>query len=149
MWSTGLVGPQHVGSSRTRARACVPCNGRRILNHCATREALVSLVFRCSVPKQGLSEHSPPCSQSLVLCCLCSWAYSPISSKADLYCSSTDPNPTPPSSRRAWPGLHPPTLRLYPQAFVSSRITRVTPWEDRPQGNTVHSPSLQQPSGSH
>ena len=35
----GLVAPRHVGSSWTRARTCVPCTGRRILNHCATREA--------------------------------------------------------------------------------------------------------------
>ena len=28
-----------MGSSQTRARTCVPCIGRRILNHCATREA--------------------------------------------------------------------------------------------------------------
>ena len=28
------------GSSRTRARTRVPCIGRRILNHCVTREAL-------------------------------------------------------------------------------------------------------------
>ena len=34
----GLVAPQHVGSSRTKARTRVPCIGRRILNHCATRE---------------------------------------------------------------------------------------------------------------
>ena len=27
-----------MGSSRTRARTCVPCIGRQILNHCATRE---------------------------------------------------------------------------------------------------------------
>ena len=38
--TTGLVAPRHVGSSRTRARTCVPCIGRRILNHCATREVL-------------------------------------------------------------------------------------------------------------
>ena len=36
---TGLVVPRHVGSSRTRARTRVRCIGRRILNHCATREA--------------------------------------------------------------------------------------------------------------
>ena len=36
----GLVAPQHVGSSRTRARTRVPCIGRWILNHCATREVL-------------------------------------------------------------------------------------------------------------
>ena len=35
----GLVAPRHVGPSWTRARTCVPCIGRRILNHCATREA--------------------------------------------------------------------------------------------------------------
>ena len=36
----GLVAPQHVGSSQTRARTRVPCIGRRILNHCATRKSL-------------------------------------------------------------------------------------------------------------
>ena len=35
----GLVAPRHVGSSWTRAQTRVPCLGRRILNHCATREA--------------------------------------------------------------------------------------------------------------
>ena len=35
---SGLVALQHVGSSWTRARTRVPCIGRRILNHCATRE---------------------------------------------------------------------------------------------------------------
>ena len=39
LWLTGLVAPRHVGSSRTRARTHVPCIGRWILNHCATREA--------------------------------------------------------------------------------------------------------------
>ena len=39
--STGLVAPWHVGSSQTRARTRVPCVGRQILNHCATREALL------------------------------------------------------------------------------------------------------------
>ena len=38
LWHTGLVAPWHVGSSRTRARTRVPCTGRWILNHCATRE---------------------------------------------------------------------------------------------------------------
>ena len=32
------VAPWHVGSSWTRDRTCIPCIGRRILNHCATRE---------------------------------------------------------------------------------------------------------------
>ena len=40
MWRMGLVAPRHVRSSQTRARTRVPCIGRRILNHCATRETL-------------------------------------------------------------------------------------------------------------
>ena len=43
LWLTGLVAPRHVGSSQTRARTRVPCIGRQILNHCATREALYIL----------------------------------------------------------------------------------------------------------
>ena len=39
LWPTGPVAPRHVGSSQTRARTRVPCIGRQILNHCATREA--------------------------------------------------------------------------------------------------------------
>ena len=35
----GPVALRHVGSSQTRARTRVPCIGRQILNHCATREA--------------------------------------------------------------------------------------------------------------
>ena len=42
LWCKGLVAPQHVGSSQTRARTRVPCIGRWILNHCTTREALLS-----------------------------------------------------------------------------------------------------------
>ena len=38
MWCMGSVAPRHVGSSRTRGQTHVPCIGRRILNHCATRE---------------------------------------------------------------------------------------------------------------
>ena len=37
----GLVAPRHVGSSRTGARTRVPRIGRRILNHCTTREVLL------------------------------------------------------------------------------------------------------------
>ena len=40
MWLTGLAAPRHVGSSQTRPQTRVPCIGRQILNHCATREAL-------------------------------------------------------------------------------------------------------------
>ena len=39
MCSSDLVAPRHVGSSQTRACTRVPCIGRQILNHCATREA--------------------------------------------------------------------------------------------------------------
>ena len=46
LWLTGLVAPQHVGSSQTRARTRVPCIGRQILNHCATREAHREDVFK-------------------------------------------------------------------------------------------------------
>ena len=45
MWLTGPVAPRHVGSSQTRARTRVPCIGRQILNHCATREAPVYVVL--------------------------------------------------------------------------------------------------------
>ena len=39
LWLSGPAAPRHVGSSQTRARTRVPCIGRQILNHCATREA--------------------------------------------------------------------------------------------------------------
>ena len=38
----GLVALRHVGSSQTRGRTHVPYIGRRILNHCATREVPLS-----------------------------------------------------------------------------------------------------------
>ena len=44
LWPTGLVAPRHVGSSQTRAPTRVPCVGRQILNHCATREAPVNTI---------------------------------------------------------------------------------------------------------
>ena len=43
LWLTSLVAPRHVGSSQTRARTRVPCIGRQTLNHCATREAPISI----------------------------------------------------------------------------------------------------------
>ena len=51
LWRTGLVAPWHVRSSRTRARTRVPCIGRQILNHCATREAFKFILccwFSCT-----------------------------------------------------------------------------------------------------
>ena len=46
LWLTGLIAPRHVGSSQTRARTRVTCIGRQILNHCATREALISTLLK-------------------------------------------------------------------------------------------------------
>ena len=46
LWLTGPVAPRHVESSQTRARTRVPCIGRQILNHCATREALTWRVLK-------------------------------------------------------------------------------------------------------
>ena len=37
-----------MGSSRTRVRTCVPCIGREILNHCATREAPI-YILKCNL----------------------------------------------------------------------------------------------------
>ena len=49
------MAPRHVGSSRTRDRTCVPCVGRRVLNHCTTREVPFSryLVIVSPVLKDG------------------------------------------------------------------------------------------------
>ena len=38
MWHTGLVAPQHVGSSRIGDQTHVPCPGRQIPNHWMIRE---------------------------------------------------------------------------------------------------------------
>ena len=46
LWLTGLVAPRHVGSSQTRARTRVPCIGRQIFNHCATREGPQCSIFK-------------------------------------------------------------------------------------------------------
>ena len=65
LWCTGLVAPRHVGSSRTRALTRVPCIGRRILNHFATREVPVFLAVLCNMlvgsqfPDEGLNPVPP------------------------------------------------------------------------------------------
>ena len=46
LWSMGLISPQHVGSFRTRAQTRVPCIGRWIFNHCATREAPTVFILK-------------------------------------------------------------------------------------------------------
>ena len=53
LWHTNLVAPRHVGSSWTRARTGVPCIGRQILNHCATREAQRYKYLLICQPKTG------------------------------------------------------------------------------------------------
>ena len=53
LWHTGLVALRRVGSSRTRARIRVPCTGRWILNHCATREVPQILVLNNSREQRG------------------------------------------------------------------------------------------------
>ena len=40
MWCVGSVAPQHVESSWSRDRSCVPCIGRRILNHWTPQEVM-------------------------------------------------------------------------------------------------------------
>ena len=45
----GLVALRHVGSSRTRDRTRVRCIGRRILNHCTTREAQDCSLDHCDM----------------------------------------------------------------------------------------------------
>ena len=82
LWLTGLVAPRHVGSSQTRAWTHVPCIGRQILNHCATREAhkhmfkwyhgrtsLVAQCLRIRLPMQGtqawsLVREDPTCCRA-------------------------------------------------------------------------------------
>ena len=58
LWRTGLVALRHAGSSRTRAGTRVPCIGRRILNHCATREA-PAWVLKPPLPN---CDTVPPCA---------------------------------------------------------------------------------------
>ena len=61
MWCTGLVALQHAGSSQTRDRTHVSCIGRRILNHCVTREAHPhqSSLFLLSLCPGSLTVHFP------------------------------------------------------------------------------------------
>ena len=72
-----------MGSSRTRARTLVPCVGRRILNHCATREAPYPFLkwwyssYLCPKPTFFSHpicffkrySHLCPCFQSPSICC--------------------------------------------------------------------------------
>ena len=60
LWLTGLVALRHVGSSQTRARTRVPCIGRQILNHCATREAPSPVLIQ----REREALRIPPCFHS-------------------------------------------------------------------------------------
>ena len=51
----GLSTPPHVGSSQTSDQTRVPCIGRRILNHCATREAQDCTFLIKDFPDRSLS----------------------------------------------------------------------------------------------
>ena len=82
-WVVAHVAPRHVGSSQTRARTRVPCIGRQTLNHCATKEALVStilIIFSNQLHDfHGLHEAKSPSCNSLCVSCahvkfLISWA---------------------------------------------------------------------------
>ena len=59
MWQTSLVALWHVGSSRTRDRTRVPCTGRLILNHCATREVphIIILLTSLQAPSGAKIHH--------------------------------------------------------------------------------------------
>ena len=59
--------PQHVGSSWTRDRTCVPCIGRQILNHWTTREVPRSVNFWSS---RTTWEACSKCSVSVIYCCV-------------------------------------------------------------------------------
>ena len=61
LWLTGPVAPRHVGSSQTRARTCVPCIGRQILNHCATRETRLSFFLMFFLSFWPIMNHDPFC----------------------------------------------------------------------------------------
>ena len=77
MWLTGLVAPQHVGSSQTRARTRVPCIGRQILNHCATREAhnpvllLAGFYLLISTGLRDVECHCCSLELRILACCFC------------------------------------------------------------------------------
>ena len=53
----GLVAPWHVGSSWTSVQTRVPCTGRRVLNHCTTREVPIHL-FKVYNSKEFLDSSS-------------------------------------------------------------------------------------------
>ena len=59
LWCSGLVGLQHVESSRSRDRTHVPCVGRQILNHCTTREVQIQEDILNDLSQSELLERTP------------------------------------------------------------------------------------------
>ena len=71
----GLIALWHVGSSQTRAQTHVPCIGRWILNHCATRETPIISLNKLS----ALFFFSSPSGTPICICWLSWWCLiSPI-----------------------------------------------------------------------
>ena len=52
MWLMGLVAPWHVESSQTSDQTCVPCIGRRVLNHWTIRKVLIAPLLSNSYPSK-------------------------------------------------------------------------------------------------
>ena len=65
---TGLVALQPVGSSQTRDQTCVPCIGRRILNHWTNREVLCQIQgkIRSQGAGQGIVRFKVQASEAVV-----------------------------------------------------------------------------------
>ena len=87
LWSTGLTAPQHVGSSGTPDQSHVPCIGRWIPNHWATREAplreilnkmlaLITIAIPCVFADFGDSHLILSITPSPLLTTLASWVQS-------------------------------------------------------------------------
>ena len=77
MWPRGLVALWHVKSWDTRNRTSVPCCGRQILNHWATREAPVMAFIM-------------PCNSILTDCFMSSLS-APWGRRSYLFCSPLFP----------------------------------------------------------
>ena len=60
LWHMGLVASWYVESSQTRDLTHVPCIGKWVLIHCATREVLMCTIFKVSLDSTIFSgiEHS-------------------------------------------------------------------------------------------
>ena len=90
----GLVAPRHVGSSLTRDGTHIPCIGRWILNHYATREVPEWTTLICN-KKDEFQKHCFRWKKPATYNCLCmyvciydsiymiSWKRQPYSDRAD------------------------------------------------------------------